>query len=662
MMRSFSVRQSVDLSQVVLIPLAESTVDRLFTTRESDLSQIGTKRLEFSKDMHLELPTSFIVLCESIPGFNDVKTDDLELGIYVRKLGKYNDLMTKDMVRELQAALCPVENITLVQVVGTDEFGEYMDEMDDTEPTTIASFVTLVNQVRLESVSLNAIIQAAASMDDAASVVDDKTKGVLFNREAFNDLSYESVLELVSYIPITNDERQQLLDRICLLMFVRMQNNTNNSPQSRNVRIANYMRTLLTTRVFIQDIFTRLRIKLFRLPNRIQALLNQPGYYDDAQVVIFRYHDSDFVPPGEGSMDYIPHEVDGYVFQDAVDPPLTDMLMDLNDGIVYDSYSVSPANCLDYAYYAFACLQSLKVATPGVDSKAKAMFGCSRSRVVRQNFQHGNVEVNAIDGRLVYARKVKEDPVVKEAVCALVEKMLADPIEVDIYHCGSVASFMKAGHHATAAGLAHTVVKLLQSMTVVLNVDIAVVSKLIPYGSYYGFHCASIILVFSFLADKAQRDDLSFAISRRLYVSPPGTVGFNVAMIFLCALDRAQFFHTINRKAEFDDLLIEYDKWYQKAPQYAPYALYMYGITLPEDTTFRNKMSTWLGYCAALPEVMPTSTLRFSAALARESAAAASNDIIGPILANSYGTAIATSATRSMREIMDKKVLRIGGV
>jgi len=634
----------------------------MFATKESDLSQMGTKRLEFSKDMHLELPTAFIVLCDSIPGFNGVKTDELELGICVRKQSKYSDLMTKDMVKELQAALCPVENITLVQVVETDEFGDYMVEMEDTKPTTVASFVTLVNQVRLQSISLNAIIQAAASMDDAASVVDAKTDGVLFNREAFNDLNYESVLELVSYIPITNDERQQLLDRVCLMMFIKTQNSNNSSPQSRNVRIANYMRTLLTTRVFIQDIFTRLRIKLFKLPGKVKDLLSSPGFYNDAKVIIFRYHGSDFTPPAVDAPGFIPHTADGYVFRDAVDPLLVSMLAGLNGGVVYDHYSVPATNSLDYAYYAFACLQSLKVATPGVDAKAKAMFGCSRSRVVRQNFQHGNVEINAIDGTLAYAKKVKEDPIVKEAVCVLVEKMLADPIEVDIYHCGSVASFMKAGHHATAAGLAHTVVKLLQSMTVVLNVDVAAVSKLIPYGSYYGFHCASIILVFSSLAAKAQRDELSFAISRRLYVSPPGTVGFNVAMIFLCALDRAQFFHTINRKAEFDDLLIEYDKWYQKAPQYAPYALYMYGITLPEDTAFRNKMSTWLGYCAALPEVMPTSTLRFSAALARESAAAASNDIIGPILANSYGTAIATSATRSMREIMDKKVLRIGNV
>jgi len=313
-----------------------------------------------------------------------------------------------------------------------------------------------------------------------------------------------------------------------------------------------------------------------------------------------------------------------------------------------------------YSKIAYMGIQAHKIQSTVSDVQSVTHYSLSRANVIEKQLYTDSTEIIKINEPLLAKASDHNVFFIKRDLADVFNEHLENPLEVEVYTIASVISFLKSGHHATASNLTNTIKKLLVSMNSNLPSDDATIDKLFSYSTYHGFHAASVRLFTAQLLFESSRGNMNLAIQRRLYPAAPGSVAYVTAMIFLKSLSRAKFFTFIERDVEFSDLVSKYNVWIQKTHLAAPYAMYMYNKNAVEDLLFKSEFNEWMPYIAAMPSIMPTSSLRMSVALQRESDRSASNDIIGPIIAQAFGTGIASAATRSIRDSIDTGSLNIG--
>jgi len=336
------------------------------------------------------------------------------------------------------------------------------------------------------------------------------------------------------------------------------------------------------------------------------------------------------------------------------DKKLKDRIRSSFSVVVYDVQRVENEFTPTFAMWAYAMLQSRKMNGLTPDNESIAYYSACRASVAHYNLYIDSREYHYSTGPPVPNTAAVPDYFVEADLAMLIYSLIARPLVVDAVMIASVVSYLKSNHHATANNLANTLSKMIRSLDPAQDLSIARMNKLITYGTYHGTHAASTRIFYSRLLTFVTNGQLSFSISRRLFPIPPGSVAFSTSMLYFLALERAKFFMMIGKQQEFEDLKAIAAVWNASRYARAGYSQYLYGVSMPEDRIFAERVSTFMVYAASIDDVMPKSTLRASVAMKREAAAAASNDIIGPMLATAYGTSIASVAVKSMRSKVEQ--------
>jgi len=565
------------------------------------------------------------------------------------------------------------------------------------------------NQLTTNSVLAALAKKHTEEEPDTASVRGDKGVEIsMLTAQILGEMKSEKVLELLTAVRTGSDVELETVDFETLRAY-----REDGASGEELLAVAS---TLASYRVVIQEVEASLRQQRYEMPNCVARALHTPSPFENASVRIYRCVNEDDVtfagpggggggdssvdttpsrrtkkkgrgkgkgkgtakaepsgrsglaPVGSGVRDYATHAMSTFAHACGSVPVsasdnliLRSLVIDSTGMYPHDYVPVEPPYRCTVAMIAFALLQSLKVRSSVGEPVYQAAYGSARATMAHRHFYADSREVRRIRGALKPNTEEIETFEVASDVLDAVYKFVTEPLEIDIMIFAVVVSYLKSGHHITAANLQNTVVKMLGAMSDSLVTDPSHVQKMMVFAGYYGSHCGSIRLMVSRAYDQAQGGALSFALSRRLYPVPPGAVSTVTAMIFLSALDRANFFRMINRQHEYISLVNTYRTWVTNMHLRSACSLYMYGRSMPEDQNMTAKMNSFLPYAHAIRDVMPHSSLAQSVALKRDAKAAADNDIIGVTITSAFGAAIGATATRSFRSVMEAtNALRIG--
>jgi len=192
--------------------------------------------------------------------------------------------------------------------------------------------------------------------------------------------------------------------------------------------------------------------------------------------------------------------------------------------------------------------------------------------------------------------------------------------------------FKKSGHYVTANALANTAYRLYAAVKAEsddeLDFDPNRWALFLGSSLYPAFHFADLRIVEVFFRKQMKENDLSFAYGRRIFPNGPGNVGPFLLSKVLGALKEARFFELMGKEEMFQSFIGAYKAWERDCWKELPYSNFFYGESRPESVGFKNFMAAYGHYAYALDSIMPSSSFKFSVALAKASSEAAANSII----------------------------------
>lgn len=285
----------------------------------------------------------------------------------------------------------------------------------------------------------------------------------------------------------------------------------------------------------------------------------------------------------------------------------------------------------------------------GVSPDRAREFAMTRMLIVRHGLIHDTKEVSLMEPKIPFVQSM-DDVVNWLGMCRKPETF---------YMCmmTAVISFLKSGHHASAANLDNTLEKLLGAISIPTNRESS--RNLLMTSVYNGTHPASMRLLMAYCLHRVQTKKLSGAISYRLATSPPLAMGFNNLEIFMDALNAAEFFAMMGRTAEYTTFkdhmrTIRSSMWYV-----APYSLYLFGKTKPDPLYAKGEAAKLAAYAAAISSALPNSTLIYSPALRKMANQASVNSISAQLMIEGYVDAFRQFFKRTVaRTLTEKKKIR----
>lgn len=274
---------------------------------------------------------------------------------------------------------------------------------------------------------------------------------------------------------------------------------------------------------------------------------------------------------------------------------------------------------------ALGAYQLRKLDVEETDASQLAFFAATRSELVDRSLYQTGGEV-----------LVKRTPVsafMSLEVETSYVKVLKSGVLGQVALVAAHISFMKAGHHASAAALAHLIDMILKSLSQAENLvlpapDYAAFLGLAVYG---GAHPGDQRLYCWFFRRMYARNELSFSIGRRLMPNGPGTVAPYLLMLIMKQLEGSSFFTVMNREEDAKLFFAAYGEYAKTSHLETPYANFMYGQSRPESVGFRNFASRFMAYADAISEVMPETSFQYSMSLTRDARAAAANTILASL-------------------------------
>lgn len=689
---TFVDRSTIDLSNIVLKSLTKVGAPRKLRRREADLSQQGEERLRLANEARMELSDGYYVLMDAVPG--DLPSTELHgaietVAIYVQC--RIEDQLTHQSIAELQEALCPNDSPSTAAIINHPRVQRMYEVKNATSEATNSELARIVTNQARENATLAALMNHAVDgieEDDTATVAagNRADRAVRVMRGSYFDQIDDSVLsDIFSHLGDLSAPEQAIYDDYRFVGYLAPHMTKAGIPAEECDVIFAWLSHLPSYQSVLRDAAVDLNAKAFVMPPGIRSALELANFFKTCEVLVMTlgeessYRAEPLDKPTQDEQDALDHrkqiaseivvantrsnlDPSIHAFGANVTVPIARAMEAVGAStqrVVYTATLLKKHDCGPYAELAFALLQSMKVRTPGATTRQKMHFGCARAAIVRLGLYIDSKEIVRIPGLMHPDTPELTEFYASQELVDMALKLLIDPEEIDIYLICALISFLKSGHHATAAGMPATTGSVIGAMGVTIARDEATIKMLAPYSTYFGFHPGSTRLFYAINLDKAAKGELSYAISRRLFVTSPGNVSIVTAMIFLRALARAKFFDVIHRSTEFASLEVSFENWIKTAKYASVYSQYLYGRTVAEDTAFKSSFASWMPYCAAIPTVMPTGSLKFSAALSRDSAAAASNDIIGPMFATAFGTGIASAASRSVRAAIESGTLKL---
>jgi hypothetical protein len=290
---------------------------------------------------------------------------------------------------------------------------------------------------------------------------------------------------------------------------------------------------------------------------------------------------------------------------------------------------------------------SLKQIVPTVPERARE-FAMSRMLIVR----HGLF----IDSKEVSDLHVKSALEIPATELQEFESQYSAPERYYACMYASVISFLKSGHHATAANLDNTVMRVLGALGININLDMA--RNLIPTAVYNGPHVGSMRLQYAYLLYKNATEKVTNAIAYRLHPNPPGAAPYCNLEIFIDALNAAKFFDFLDRNAEyntFKSLMREIRRTMYYA---APYSNYLFGKSVEDPSNIKSEAAKMASYATAIQGVLPGTTLLLSPSLMKLAQLQGVNDISSNLLVNAY----VTGFTRYFKHTIESNMARKYGV
>jgi hypothetical protein len=217
----------------------------------------------------------------------------------------------------------------------------------------------------------------------------------------------------------------------------------------------------------------------------------------------------------------------------------------------------------------------------------------------------------------------------------------------------SAISFLKSGHHATAANLDNTLMKILGSLGIQTSLDSC--RSLIPCGVYNGPHVASMRMLYAYLLYKNATEKVTNSVAYRLHPNPPGAAAYCNLEIFIDSLNMARFFDILDRQQDYVNFK-SYMREIRRSMHYvAPYSFYLYGKTAPDPLALKAEAGKMAAYATALKTVLPGTTLAMSPALAKLADQQGKNDISANLLVTAYVTGFTRYFKHTIEASMAKK-------
>lgn len=217
----------------------------------------------------------------------------------------------------------------------------------------------------------------------------------------------------------------------------------------------------------------------------------------------------------------------------------------------------------------------------------------------------------------------------------------------------SAVSFLKSGHHASAANLDNTTMRMLQAVNIPCTLDTA--RSMLPCGVYAGPHASSMRLLIGYLLHRNVTQKVSNAIAYRLAPNPPNAAGYCNLELFIEALNAAGFFYALDRLQEYNEFKrnmreIRSSMWYV-----APYSHYLYNKTSPDPLDVKASVGKLAAYAAGIGHALPNSSLNISPSLKKLADAQKVNSIAGPLVVQAYSAAFTRWARMTIETALKKK-------
>jgi len=676
---SFVQRSTLNLSGCKFLNAFKPKEDVYKPASEGDLTQIGEERNRSVDENFLEYGSTFSVLSAVGPGafrIPQMGTATSHLLITVT-LPPYVPLSDEE-IEEVMVANRPtmrpedaaIGEHHLVSEAFADARGNFV--------TACASIARAFNEFGASNASFTASAIGILGSSDAASSVGSAGAIRPITQNDVMELEDEDLMNLFSLYESPSDDVVETIDIVRLGILTE--------EDSTPVEIVKAMRKLVTFRRVIDEATHVLQRSLWRPTASLTRILTTASPFRDAKTSIMgltsvasfkgaaaKVQEDGNLPNGDKKHGYkgtyrpkliaaLADDAPAAAFVANIESAYLDFYMATADlGIKTEDRDASllplwvldgkehAAMLADAAYYAFALMQTAKIDSPGVTDKVCAAYGGSRAWCLHNNLHRDSKEIRLIE----VADKVALPLTFSLPRCAAVNAVCAERLASKVYVVGSLFSYLKSGHHGTASGLPELLMKLFNALMSDSTPTAAEVLTIAPYASYHGPHFASTRLLNLLMIWTMSKGDVSLAISKRMTSVIPGAAALTSLEIFLGALQDAGFFRLLDKDREVTAFRQHYASWNVEGWKQAPYARYMYGVTSLPDQALADKAAKLYAYAASIQSVMPASTLRYSTALAREAAAAANNDIIGPIAVNAFASGVQSFYTNKTKKAMD---------
>ena len=343
----------------------------------------------------------------------------------------------------------------------------------------------------------------------------------------------------------------------------------------------------------------------------------------------------------------------------AVAAPGVDWIAHVNGGNddkateeMYDSvgtWRVDTVDEVDYlgvlAKYALAAPTTRIVLTAGAPAVALADMATARMNIINHELHGECCEVVKYSGEVWGALSIPKSTVLFDAV--------SSDIVGQLQHATAHISFMKSGHHATANNVANTLSKLCDAIG--QENDASDLPERLAYGTYFGTKPADQRAVALFLRAKYARNELSFAIGRRITPHGPGTVSMFLLDMVMDQLHDVNFFKYLDRMEQYTHFKGVFTQYAKTAHLEVPYARFFYGGAKSESVSMKQSVAPMFAYAAAIGIAMPTSTIGNSVALAREAAASNSNSMTAKLEVESFVKAYRNFLRAVIRKRLEEK-------
>jgi hypothetical protein len=303
------------------------------------------------------------------------------------------------------------------------------------------------------------------------------------------------------------------------------------------------------------------------------------------------------------------------------------------------------------AKYAIAVPTTRVLRTKSAPAVALADFATTRMNTINHELTGSCTEVSAYRGSMWGALCLAKSVPLFDAVCY--------DIVGQLQHATAHISYMKSGHHATANNVGHTLAKLLDAID--QPHDSSDLPERLAYGTYYGSKPADQRAVALFLRTKYSRNELSFAIGRRITPHGPGTVSMFLLNMVMDQLENVKFFEYLGRSAQYTHFKGVFNQYSKTAYREAPYSQFFYGNGKAESVEMKQAVAPMYAYAAAIGSAMPHSTIGDSVALRRDASASANNSITARLEVESFVRAYRTFLRGMIRKQLEVKAGLKGG-